>query len=179
MRGVVEGLGTPFPLIGALPGVYHEDGFAVRLLSAFDEMLAPVVATLDNLDAYLDPTLAPGDFVTWLAGLVGFPLGDMWPEERARELVTRASEIHRWRGTVRGLRLLLSAYLGFEPDITENGGTSWSAKPGAPMPGDPKPALLVRIRPRRGQPVSTGMVEALIEAAKPVHVPHRLEVVGR
>lgn len=179
MRGVVEGLGTPFPLIGALPGVYQEDEFAVRLLSAFDQVLAPVVNTVDNLDTYLDPALAPGDFVAWLAGMLGFPVGDIWPEDRVRELVSRAIEIHRWRGTVRGVRLLLSAYLGFEPDVTENGGTSWSSKPGAPMPGDAKPSLVVRVRVPRGQAVSTTLLEALIESAKPVHVPHRLEVVGR
>jgi phage tail-like protein len=179
MRGLVDGLGTPFPLIGTLPGVYQEDAFAVRMLAAFDLVLAPVVATLDNLDAYVDPDLAPGDFVVWLAGILGFPLGDVWPEERARELVSRAVEIHEWRGTVRGVRLLLAMYLGFEPEVTDSGGTSWTSKRSAALPGSRTPSLVVRIRPRRGQTVSTAVVEALIESVKPVHVPHRLEVGGK
>lgn len=179
MRGVVEGLGTPFPLIGTLPGVYQEDAFAVRMLSAFDLVLAPVVATLDNLDAYVDAELAPADFVVWLAGMLGFPLGDVWPEDRARELVSRAVEVHRWAGTVRGVRLLLSMYLGFEPEVVDNGGASWSSKREAPLPGNETPSLVVRIRPRRGQTVSTTVIEALVESVKPVHVPHRLEVGGR
>ncbi|MEA2971643.1 MAG: hypothetical protein QOG82_101 [Actinomycetota bacterium] len=179
MRGLVDGLGTPFPLIGTLPGVYQEDTFALRMLAAFDAVLAPVVSTLDNLDAYVDAELAPADFVIWLAGILGFPLGDVWPEERARELVSRAVEIHRWRGTVRGVRLLLAMYLGFEPEVTDNGGASWSSKRNTPLPGDDTPLLVVRIRPRRGQTVSTTVVDALIESVKPVHVPHRLEVGGR
>ncbi|MEA2901067.1 MAG: hypothetical protein QOH36_954 [Actinomycetota bacterium] len=179
MRGLVDGLGTPFPLIGTLPGVYQEDTFALRMLTAFDAVLAPVVSTLDNLDAYVDAELAPADFVIWLAGILGFPLGDVWPEERARELVSRAVEIHRWRGTVRGVRLLLAMYLGFEPEVTDNGGASWSSKRNTPLPGDDTPLLVVRIRPRRGQTVSTTVVDALIESVKPVHVPHRLEVGGR
>ena len=179
MRGLVEGLGTPFPLIGTLPGVYQEDTFARRMLAAFDAVLAPVVSTLDNLDAYVDAELAPADFVVWLAGILGFPLGDVWPEARARELVSRAVEIHRWRGTVRGVRLLLAMYLGFEPEVVDNGGASWSSKRNAPLPGDDTPSLVVRIRPRRGQTVSTTVVDALIESVKPVHVPHRLEVGGR
>jgi phage tail-like protein len=179
VRGLVDGLGTPFPLIGTLPGVYQEDDFAVRMLAAFDAVLAPVVASVDNLDAYLDPCLAPADFVAWLAGVLGFPLGDVLPEERARELVSRAAEIHRWRGTVRGLRLLLTVYLGLEPEIVENGGASWTSASRATMPGDPTPSLVVRLRPPDGQVVPTPMVEALIASAKPAHVPHRLEVVAR
>ena len=169
MRGLVDGLGTPFPLIGTLPGVYQEDAFALRMLTAFDAVLAPVVSTLDNLDAYVDPDLAP----------LGFPLGDVWPEDRARELVSRAVEIHQWRGTVRGVRLLLAMYLGFEPEVVDNGGASWSSKREAALPGSATASLVVRVRPRRGQTVSTVVLDALIESVKPVHVPHRLEVGGR
>jgi phage tail-like protein len=179
VRGLVEGLGTPFPLLGTLPAVYHEDDFAGRMLSAFDEVLAPVVATLDNLDAYFDPALAPVDFVAWLADMLGFPLGETLPDERARRLLSRAIEIDRWRGTVRGLRLLLSVYLGMEPEIVDSGGCSWSAVSDTPLPGDPTLSLVVRLRPPKGVDVPVPMVEALIQSAKPVHVPHRLEIVTR
>jgi phage tail-like protein len=34
------------------------------------EVLAPVVATIDCLGAYLDPALTPEDFLRWLGGWV-------------------------------------------------------------------------------------------------------------
>ena len=71
MRGTIPGLGTPHPLGSGLPALYLEDDLAQRLLAALDEVLAPVLCTLDNLDHYLDPSLAPLDFVEWLAGWVG------------------------------------------------------------------------------------------------------------
>ena len=84
MRGLIDGLDNPHPMLATLPALYHEDDFATRLTTVFDDVLAPVVSTLDNLDAYADPRLAPRDFVEWLAAWVGFPIGETWPDDRAR-----------------------------------------------------------------------------------------------
>ena len=75
-------------------------------------MLAPVLSTIDNLDAYLDPWLTPPDFLDWLAGWFGLELDATWPEERRRALVANALELGRWRGTVIGLALLVELYTG-------------------------------------------------------------------
>ena len=114
MRGLIDGLGNPHPLLGALPAVYHEDDFTWRFIAAFDDALAPIISTLDNLEAYVDASIAPRDFVDWLAAWVGFPVGETWPEDRSRELVRTATEMYRWSGTVHGLKLLLRTYAGIE-----------------------------------------------------------------
>jgi phage tail-like protein len=144
-RGAVEGLETPTPILASLPAFYQEYDFTSRFTLAFDDGLSPVVLTLDNLDAYVDPALAPSDFVLWLAEWVGFPLAETWPLEQSRRLISQAVELYRWWGTVRGLRSLLTAHIGIEPEIVETGGVTWSSTPGA-QPGD-QPAP----RPRKGK----------------------------
>jgi hypothetical protein len=47
MRGTVPGLASPHPLGGTLPALYADDSFAQRLCDGLDEVLAPVLATLD------------------------------------------------------------------------------------------------------------------------------------
>ena len=103
MRGTIPGLPSPHPFGEALPALYQEDEFTRDLVAAFDEVLAPVLCTLDNFEHYLDPSLAPLDFVDWLAGWLGVVPDERWPEGRRRELVARAVALYRRRGTVRGL----------------------------------------------------------------------------
>src|SRR5215472_8724579 len=74
MRGTVPGLASPHPLGGTLPGLYADDSFAQRLCLGLDELLAPVLATLDCLPAYLDPGTAPSDLLDWLADWVGIAI---------------------------------------------------------------------------------------------------------
>lgn len=175
MRGSLPGLRSPFPLGTTLPGLYQDDGFVQDLCSGLDEVLAPVVATLDCLPAYLDPETTPLDVLEWLAGWVGVVLDDVAPERR-RAVVRRAAELHRWRGTARGVREAVAAWCGVEPELIESGASGWSTEPGAPMPGDPMPHLLVRVRVADPGAVDLRRLDALVAAIKPMHVPHRVEV---
>jgi len=176
MRGGVIGLRSQFPLGATLPGIYQDDGFVQDLCAGLDEVLAPLVATLDCLPAYLDPETTPADVLDWLAGWVGVLLEDV-PAERRRIVVRRAAELHRWRGTPRGVRAAVLAWFGVEPELVASGGSGWSAEGGAPLPGDPVPGLLVRVRVADPAMVDVGRLGAVIAAMKPAHVPHRVEVV--
>ena len=57
MRGTVAGLGDARTRWGRrCPALYQDDDVRPAASStALDTVLAPVLATLDNLDAYLDP----------------------------------------------------------------------------------------------------------------------------
>src|SRR5215831_2087780 len=99
MRGTVPGLASPHPLGGTLPGLYADDSFAQRLCQGLDELLAPVLATLDCLPAYLDPATAPPDLLEWLAGWVGMAIDPDVPDARRRQLVADAAQLYAWRGT--------------------------------------------------------------------------------
>ncbi|HWM04696.1 MAG TPA: phage tail protein, partial [Actinophytocola sp.] len=146
MRGMVTGLANASPFIGMLPAVYQEDPFTERFVGGFDDVLAPVLATVDCLVDYFDPYLAPEDFLEWLASWVGIELEEGWPLERRRAVVATAVEMYRMRGTVAGLRANLGVLTGGQVEIADSGGVAWSRSPGAPMPGEASPRLAVRIR---------------------------------
>ena len=107
MRGTVTGLATPYPLRTMLPAVLREDDFLERWTAGLDDVLAPVVSTLDCLAAYLDPATAPTDFLAWLAGWFGVVLDENLPLERRRASVAGAVRLYRARGTLAGLRAQL------------------------------------------------------------------------
>jgi phage tail-like protein len=177
MRGGLAGLASPHPLGPTLPAIYQDDDFAQRMLEAFDQVVAPIYSTLDNFDSYLDPRLAPVDFLAWLAGWVGMALDDSWDEARKREVVARAAELFRMRGTAAGLAGQVEIQTGGTVEIIENGATGWSVDPGGELPGSPEPLVVVRVTVPDPRAVDAGRLDALVAAAKPAHVMHRIELV--
>jgi phage tail-like protein len=179
VRGLVPGLVSPHPLGPTLPAIYQDDDFAQRMLGALDDVLAPVFSTLDNFPTYLDPWLTPEDFLSWLATWVGIALDDTWDEARRREIVARAVELYRMRGTAAGLAAQVGIQTGGEVEIIENGGTAWSVDAGGDLPGSPEPLVVVRVAVDDPKTVDAARVDALVATAKPAHVPHRVEIVKR
>jgi phage tail-like protein len=94
--GVVESpadpgfvLRNPHPIGETFPGVYRDawhdeelrtgrSPFGPRFVSAFDDVLSPILATLDNLDAYFDVDTTPEDFLPWLGQWVGASIDESW-----------------------------------------------------------------------------------------------------
>jgi phage tail-like protein len=183
VRGTLapEVLASPHPLVSLLPGLYQQDDFVERFTGALDTVLAPVTGVLDSCEAYVDPMLAPLDFVAWLAQWVGVELDATWPEDRRRTLVARAADLCAWRGTVRGLAALVEISTGVVPEIEETGGVTWTAEPppAGGLPGSASPALVVRVRvPGGAAPVDPVRLDRLVAGAKPAHVAHRVEVLA-
>ena len=177
MRGVVAYLPSPHPLGEHLPAVYQEDPFTRGLMAGLDEVLAPILATLDCLAAYIDPRLAPEDFLAWLSGWVGADLDESWPLERCRAFVARSVELYRRRGTVAGLIAHVEVFTGGRVEIAETGGVTWSRDRGTDLPGEPVPRLAVRVAVDDPSTVSARALDRLVAAAKPAHVIHQVEVV--
>jgi phage tail-like protein len=177
MRGTIAGLPSPHPIGASLPGLYRDDPLAQRLTSAFDEVLAAAVQVLDCFPAYLDPTLAPADFLEWIGSWVGAVPDETWPLERRRAFVASAAELFRMRGTAAGLAAHVAVFTGGEVEIAEPGAAGWSREPGAAVPAGPSTDLFIRVRVSDPGTVSVPRLEALVAAAKPAHVPHRLEIV--
>lgn len=179
MRAAVEGLGTPYPLGTLMPAIYQEDPFTMRWTAALDEVLAPVISTLDCLGAYVDPDLAPEDFLVWLSGWFGLSgvFDENWPLRRRRDAVARSVALFRLRGTAGGVRGLLELATGARVEVLDSGGTSWSPVPGGALPGSAQARMTVRVL---AEPGAVGDLEGLgdlIAAAKPAHVAHEVEMV--
>ena len=177
MRGYVPGLGTRYPMGPSLPALYQDDDFAQRMLDGFDAVLAPVLSTIDNFDSYLDPNLAPDDFLAWLATWVGITMDDDWDEQRRRTIVARAVELYRLRGTAAGLAGQVEIESGGTVEIVENGATGWSVDPGGELPGSSEPLVVVRVTVPDPKAIDTQRLDSLVAAAKPAHVMHRIEIV--
>ena len=176
MRAHVAGLENPHPLGEALPAVYQDDEFTQRWLQGFDEVLAPVLCTLDNLATYFDPWLAPDDFVSWLAGWVGVALEEDWPAHQRRSFVAGAAELYSRRGTPGGLVAEVAMYTGTPPEIVESGGAAWSPQPGGIPPGDDSFTITVRVH--GASTLSAERLDAIVARAKPAHVAHTVELVA-
>jgi phage tail-like protein len=175
-RTSMTSLASPHPLGAYLPALYVEDDFAQRWMSGLDAVLAPIFSVIDNFDSYLDPRLAPADFLDWLATWMGLVADETWPVERRRAFVSSAGELYRMRGTVRGLAAHVQIFSGGEVEIVEGGGSAWSATTGATLPGSGGVDMLVRVRSADPSTVDAARIDALVAAAKPAHLTHRVEV---
>ena len=178
-RGTVDGLASAHPLADLLPGVYLEDDLARGLTRGLDTVLAPVFLTLDCLDTYVAPALAPEDFLPWLASWVGTTLVESWPVERKRRIVAGAVARHRDRGTRRGLRAHLELLTDGEVEVHDSGGTLWSDEPDVAPPGDPVPSLRIVVRVHDPSSVDHEWLRAAIRDARPAHLPFTVEITGR
>ncbi|KUJ36843.1 phage tail protein [Streptomyces sp. NRRL F-5122] len=169
---------SPHPLRHQLPGVYAQDTFAGVFADGLDTMQGPVLTTLDCLDAYFRPGLAPTDFLDWIGAWVGAELQDMISESARREAVAMAVVMHRRRGTAQGLAAAVRLAFGVTPDITESGGAAWSARPRGPFPGHPLPSLRVVVRVPDPAAFDARRLESLVAAARPAHMPFTVEVLS-
>ncbi|MCW2594891.1 MAG: repeat domain protein, partial [Jatrophihabitans sp.] len=168
MRGTIHGLTTPTPLGPMLPAVYQEDEFTMRFVGGLDDVLAPILTTLDCLIDYFDPALTPTDFLDWLATWVGIELDESWAIERRRAAVATAVEMYRMRGTISGLRANLEVLSGGTVEITDSGGVAWSSRPMGELPGQDSPRLAVRVAiPEEPSERITKAIDSIVATAKP------------
>ncbi|MEU4134397.1 phage tail protein I [Streptomyces wuyuanensis] len=176
MRAWAEGLRSPYSLLDLLPAVYQDDPFTTRLTAAWDEVIAPIVNTLDCLDAYFDPQLTPEDLLEWLADRMGLGLDARWPLEHKREAAAHALMSHRACGTVDEVRRRIALATGGRGELLNVGGVFTSRTPATTFPDEPL-TLLLRVTLREEQAIESVDVEAVARQSIPAHVPYRTEVV--
>ena len=163
--------------------MYQEyDENALRLTSGLDGVLAPVWLSIDCYDAYLSPAMSPDDVTAWLATWVGIVAADSWHPDRLADLVEQSFELHRWRGTLRGMADLIEAYTGVRPEVEDNGGVTVSTTPGAGAAGSDRAAMVVRL-PRQSlggddaeRDEKLDRLTALVDATTPAHVLTRVQL---
>ena len=182
MRGRIDGLPNPLPLEEALPEVYRQEPLTSSLMAVFDDALTPVLAVLDNLEAYFDPGLAPRDFVAWLGTWFDLTPNTNWELQARRERIRRAVEFFTWSGTAAGMRSYIAVYFNVDDadvEIHEDGGVTASTTSRGDVTGSPEPALTVRVRLLDPSPDDAERLDNIVAAIKPAHLVHRVEVVGR
>ena len=161
-------------LRSGLPAVYQESDFGMRFIGGLEELLDPIVAVLDALPAHFDPDHAPRDILNLLASWLGVDLDESQEIRHQREMVRRAADLGRKRGTVAGMELALSlAYPAVPLRIEDQGGVRWSLDQ---HPVDaPPPSFIVYCDKPVAEEVQAGIARC-IEQHKPVGTSYRLRV---
>ncbi len=160
-------------LRSGLPSIYQEGDFGMRFVGALEQLLDPLVGTLDGLPAHFEPSLVEGDQLQLLAGWLGVELEESWPLDRKRELVRRASDLSRRRGTRRGLEEALAVVFPDLPlRVEDPGGVVWARDP-SELPAQGAPEFYVYCDIPLEEPAG---LARMIEVMKPVHVNYRLRI---
>jgi phage tail-like protein len=129
-------------LLDGLPAVFQEDreagapNFLGRFLLGFEQVLLGlgdagdpgIEETIARIYRYFEPGAAladgeraPKEFLDWLAGWVALTLREDWDELRQRDLIAKAAQLYRLRGTKRGVEEFLRIYTRLGASIDELG----------------------------------------------------------
>lgn len=161
-------------LRAGLPAVYQESDFGMRFIGGLEELLDPIVAVLDGLPAHFDPDHAPRDILNLLAAWLGVDLDESQEIRHQREMVRRAADLGRKRGTVAGMDLALKlAFPDVPLRVEDQGGVRWSLDQ-RPVEAPP-PSFVVYCDKPVAEEVQAGIARC-IEQHKPVGTSYRLRV---
>ena len=161
-------------LRSGLPAIYQESDFGMRFIGALEELLDPIVAVLDALPAHFDPDHAPRDILNLLSAWLGADIDESQDLKYQREMVRRAADLGRKRGTVSGLELALQLQFPDVPlRIEDQGGVKWSLDQ-QPVEAPPPSFVVYCDKPIPEQ--TQAAVARCIEQHKPVGTAYRLRV---
>ena len=93
--------------------------FLERFLGIFEGVLTPLEDRIADSWLLTDPRTAPHEALEWVGSWVGMSFDPVVPQDRWREMLERAPDLYRARGTLRGLQLAL--------DLATDGGVSSGA----------------------------------------------------
>ena len=109
-----------------LPAAYQADETSRllldRLLSLTDTLFGEIESQIEDWPLFLDMAGAPDDFLPWLASWFDLSLEQVWTEAQRRAFLQNIVELYRWRGTIRGMRLMLQLHANLQepmPQIVE------------------------------------------------------------
>jgi phage tail-like protein len=160
--------------------MYQDGMFLEQFTAGLDIVLAPIIATLDCLDAYVDPEVAPPDFVGWLGDWVGLRLDEDWTVERRRRLVAAAAVLFAARGTAHGLSDEIELYTGGAAEVDDPGRVWTSALPtGEDERRSRRGAdrtVRVTVDVTNATDVNWPALQVLIRDAVPAHLPVEIEL---
>lgn len=98
-----------------LPDLYRDDSrgeaFLEQFLAGFETSYTGIEEDIEGLTQYFDPHGVPSEYLAWLDDWLAIEDREDWPEPARRELLDRAPELFRQRGTRAGLRSYVGLYL--------------------------------------------------------------------
>ena len=92
--------------------------FRPHILTSGSESPVGLETVISQIHTYIDPQQTPADFLPWLAGWVALSLREDWDDAVKRQFISQIVPLYRLRGTLLGLKKMLTIYL-------ENSGLSY------------------------------------------------------
>jgi phage tail-like protein len=147
-----------------LPALYSDDPFVGRFLLIFEALFAPDEWIVDNFDLYLDPRLAPPEFLEWFGQWVDILTPGTIPETRQRAIAGELGMLFLARGTRTALSRHLELAFGAPPQIEE--------------PPDKPYTFVVRLKlgQQHATPANRDLATRIIEAQRPAHTYYTLTI---
>jgi phage tail-like protein len=106
-----------------LPRVYRRDPegawFMDRFLALFEGIFTGIENRYELFSKQINPDAAPLEIINWLACLIDLSFDPSWDLQRRRDLVNRAMELYKKRGTPQGIADYIEIYTGVRPTIKE------------------------------------------------------------
>jgi phage tail-like protein len=110
-------------LLQQLPVAMVEDDFLSRFVMIFQSIADTELHHVDQLKHVFDPNVAPDEIVRVMGWWIGIEwIDSSLPDELQRSFVNGYSQLLRWRGTCRGLTMLIEMITGAPVTITDSGG---------------------------------------------------------
>jgi phage tail-like protein len=179
IRGLASGIPIEHPIASALPSIYQGEMFIEQFTAGLDAVIAPTIASLDCLDAYIEPDVCPTDFLEWLGDWVGLRLEEDWSIDRRRRVVAAASDMFAKRCTIAGLRREIELYTDGVVHVDDPGATHTSAVPGSSFSAGHRSTdrtVRVTVDVPDGESVNWAGLQELIRHAVPAHLPVEIEL---
>jgi phage tail-like protein len=114
-----------------LPEIFHKEAERKlsplwALLLLIEDNFASISKIINEIDKYFDIWRAPAgvtsdepDFVTWLGTWVALIPEQHWTVQKKRYALSIAADLHKYRGTINGLRSMLALFFEIEVEIDE------------------------------------------------------------
>lgn len=162
-------------LLKYLPAVLQKElekqaetkSFIERFLKIFERQFADIEWKVDQIPKIFDPWKAEDEFLNYIASWLALELPEQWGEATKRALIDNITSIYNKRGTLEGLKLILSIYLGAAvKQIEEDGSQPHVFKVVVYFPHYEPAELAERIR----------AIRRLINVEKPAHTDYQWEI---
>ena len=132
------------------PGIYmegrgDEEAFAMRFMAALEEILDPIVASIDLLPAHLDLRIAPDWIVIMVGQWLGLDFDRALDADARRRLALDARSIALRRGTPAGIRdVLARAFPNVKGlEVKDSGGVTYAENQAPPPLPEHGPAISI------------------------------------
>ncbi|MBD2450058.1 phage tail protein [Nostoc sp. FACHB-152] len=123
---ILKNLRVVFPRLSYLrylPAVYQEDetsrDFLERFLSLFETFLGNLEGQIDHIVRYFDADVVGEEFLPWLSTWLAIATDDNWTQEQLRNLIRKAPQLYKQRGTREGIAATVELFTGDRPLIIE------------------------------------------------------------